>query len=1529
MPPIRSPAIDKNTLHELGTNIASGKILRLPQFLPFSFQNRLTHNAKLILDAFRTADAAYNNNTNINTAHQWLIDNYYTIDESIRKIKKSFSKKFLNQLPGSPLLKNTPGILVLSWFYVAHTDSTFSIKTLTNIVKGYQKIAPCHIKELWALASFIDFVLIENLQRIITAIKHSNQMQITANQIAEKIILTKDKKEVEQLLFLCSKLIADTTFSSHLFYRLRNMTSDMTHPLIWLEKHLIENGTSLEEAINTEQDQQISYDIMIGNIIRSLKAIHDVDWTLWLENISYVDILLKNKSDFSEVDPCSRNSYRNAIEKIAQRSPLSEFDIANKAVKLSQNETKPRKKTIAYYLIGAGSYHLKKTCLYQQTISERFFRFFKGMTIGKIAIPISLLTLSMIVSVYSFLQYKGMRSSLAVSFSILSLFPAMEISYSVFNTIVSWFIKPVRLIGFEYKDGIPKEAKTLIAVPTILSSLKSIEDHIETLECHYLSNPHGAISLALVTDWPDADSALVKGDYDLLDHAKKNIQILNERYSQNGRQIFFLLHRKRLYNKSERCWMGWERKRGKLHELNQLLRGKKDTSFLESDHSLPSKIHFIMTLDCDTRLTPGSINKLVGKLNHPLNKAEFCCKSGRVINGYTILQPRLISSLTFRDKTSLFQRIFSGDSGIDPYTLTTSDPYQDLLGEGTFIGKGLYEIDAFEKALKGCIHENTVLSHDMLEGGYARTALVSDIEVIEDYPTTYHVDIARRHRWARGDWQLLPYLFKKPPMNLITRWKLQDNLRRTLTPIFWIIASLSGWCLLPKEIDQLWQIFLLSEICIAPLLKILRDLLSINRDFLIRSHCRFFLKSLADILIDISLKLVFIANVTSDMTDAIIRTLYRIGISHSHLLEWRTSTETQDSPNTLFSYIRRMYPSLIIAITVFALPFWLKSSSKFFSIPFSILWSSAPITAWVISRFKIKKNTFKISEHDAAYLRKIARRTWIFYETFVTEKDHHLPPDNFQEEPTPILARRTSPTNIGVYLLSILSARDFGWIAMKDVIQRLTKTFYTLSLLEKHCGHLYNWYETDTLYPLKPLYVSTVDSGNLAGHLVALSSSLKEWSNSPNLQLQGNPKGMLDVSGIFEETLENIENQTKHCTLYQDLKKKLKKFQEDVSSLINKKNNIPIKDLIALAKDMRQLTNKIKKQLKTQESSISSYWANSLVLTCNIHVQDAQSVNNINTLKKHLLKLSDEAYKYAFNMIFDFLECKERRLLSIGYRIETNELDLNCYDLLASEARLAIFFAIAKRDIQIEHWFQLGRILVPFGWKSALVSWSGSMFEYLMPPLIMDEPNGSLLYATNRLIIDQQISYAKKRSIPWGTSESAFNSRDSMMNYQYSSFGVASLGLKRGLSRNTVIAPYATILAAQYIPSKAVTNLKFLRKLGALGYYGYYDAIDFTPSRIPQNQSYIIVRNYYAHHHGMSILAVHNVIFDGLLRKNFHKNPQIRVMELLLQEKATYKIPGINAKSLRTVQSAHIFKRPNKHTQTLSKCHLTNHAQSS
>ncbi|MFC0244887.1 GH36-type glycosyl hydrolase domain-containing protein [Falsochrobactrum ovis] len=1506
--PIRSHYKSEDELRELAAAVARGEVISLPGYQAFEFDNRLSENGKFILHVYRAADAASRAGETITPAAQWLLDNHYEIDKTVQQTRRDLPRRFIQQLPPYKAIAEMPRIFALAWLYVAHTDSNFSLKSLTAMVEGFQTVEPLKIGELWALPAAVRYFLIENARRVALRVDRARNMRILANTVADRIVLTANEQELEALLSRYVQAAHDSTFATHLLYRLRGASTDTSAAASWLERILEKEGSNPEDAIVDEHARQSTGGVTMGNAIRSLKTIDDVDWETWFETVNQVDAILREHSDFELLDFRSRNAYRVTIEKLARHSDMSEIDVTWMALKLAKqrgetrlSEGKQDSGSIAYYLSGDGRLDLEKACGFRAPFGVKALRFYRGLGLWGFFIPTAIFTILILLLVNYCMVRGGLSPDLRLLFTLLALFPAMDASYSLFNALVPWFVQPTRLIGFEYKDGLPAEARTLVAVPTLITSRDSVDEQVRNLEVHYLTNPRGEIYFALVSDWLDAQEEVTSADIEILDYAREEIAKLNEHYTRDEQPRFFLLHRRRLYNEKQGCWMGWERKRGKLHELNLLLRGDQDTSFFPADPRLPKDVKYVMTLDADTRLTPEAVTNLVGKLSHPLNRPVFDPQTGRITRGYGILQPRVTPSLTTGDEASFLQRVFSVNRGIDPYVFAVSDSYQDLLGEGTFTGKGLYDIDAFEAALKNKVPENTLLSHDLLEGGYARAALVSDVEVVEDYPTGYNVDVSRHHRWARGDWQLLPWLFSRDSgVNAVTRWKMVDNLRRSLNPIFWLLAAIIGWTVLPLGPAAIWQAFLIFSMFVAPTFGIVTNLLPVSMDYSLKGHVQSVLTDIALGTADVALRTTFIAHSAYLMADAILRTLYRLFISRRNLLEWRTAAQAKSSPDTLLYYYQSMWPVTVVAAIAILAPLATNNTAALIAASFAVIWAASPFIAWLVSRSAKPQDALEVLNCDKVALRRYARRTWRYFAEFTNAENNHLPPDNFQEDPAPMVAQRTSPTNIGVYLLSVIAARDFGWIGFDETIDRVEATITTLEKMEKYQGHLYNWYETHTLAPMSPLYVSAVDSGNLAGHLVTLSSALEEWAEAPSVYIQGDLDGILDVNDIVEQSIAQIPDDRRILRpLRRRLEERTANFRRAVRTIKEEPETASFRtiNLSLFASDIVRLMSELDAEVNTPESAQALEWTHMLVETCKAHTDDAMGEHNTDALRDRLRNLASRSRQLAFDMQFGFLERKERRLLSIGFRVQENELDESCYDLLASEARLASLFAIAKGDVPVEHWFKLGRLLVPVGWKGALLSWSGSMFEYLMPPLVMSEPLGSLLDQTNKLIVQRQIDYATSRGLPWGISEAAFNARDAHMNYQYSNFGVPNLGLQRGLSRNAVIAPYASLLAAQYQPAAAVANLKRLEELGALGRYGFHDSVDFTPSRVREGESYAVVKNYYAHHHGMAIIAVNNVIFEGRMRERFHADPVIEAAELLLQEKAPREIPMVYAKT--------------------------------
>ncbi|HEX4995524.1 MAG TPA: glucoamylase family protein, partial [Methylomirabilota bacterium] len=985
---------------------------------------------------------------------------------------------------------------------------------------------------------------------------------------------------------------------------------------------------------------------------------------------------------------------------------------------------------------------------------------------------------------------------------------------------------------------------------------------------------------------------------------------------------------------------------------------------------MPVGVRYVITLDADTRLPRGAVNRLVGTMAHPLNRPVFDTRAGRVVDGYAILQPRITPTIPPDRDRSLFPRIFAGPAGIDPYATATSDVYQDLFGEGSYTGKGIYDVAAFTAALKDRVPENSLLSHDLFEGIFARAGLVTDIELFEDFPTDYEVAAGRQYRWARGDWQLLPWIVRgdtpagaRPTwIPLVGLWKITDNLRRTLSAPAAGLTLIVGW-LLPHGLPLVWTSFVLATIALPSLLPGFDEVIPKRSGISKRTHFRSVGRSFTIAAFQIALAVTFLAHQAWLMADAIGRTLVRLYVTRRRLLEWTTAAQAKsDLSRDIGGAYRRMGGALLLAAAAGTLIVLLRPSSLAVAAPFLLLWSLSPAVARWVSRPPAPSPQQRLSPADSAILRATARRTWRFFESFVGPADLHLPPDNFQEDPRPVLAHRTSPTNLGLYLLSVVSARDFGWLGLLDTVDRLEATLATMRRLERFHGHFYNWYDTTGLRPLEPRYVSTVDSGNLAAHLLALGNACRAALHDP-LPHRDLVAGIDDALQLVGEAATTLADGHRSQTV---TVRQLAEARDTLASALREAPRGPAESVArvgrlaghadTLVDVSRVLTTSgdgaegggvlvwaqaVRATIASHERDVETLmpWARHLegapsevasTLTrlfssppstadlperCRVAIEEiaaardgalragtvppaalapiddlleslARSAAAARALSGRLLAVARTTADLFQAMQFGFLFDPTRKIFSIGYRVSDGSLDDSAYDMLASEARLASFIAIAKGDVPVSHWFHLGRQMTPVGLGSVLVSWSGSMFEYLMPALVMGSPSGSLLEDTCRLVVQRQVSYGAANGVPWGVSESAYNVRDLDLTFQYSNFGVPGLGLERGLSEDLVIAPYATALAAMIDPVAAARNFSALVAAGARGSYGFYEALDYTPSRVPDGATVAIVRAYMAHHQGMTLSALANVLYDGIMRARFHAEPIVQATDLLLQERA-------------------------------------------
>ena len=1501
--PISAEIFGIERLRQHAQSLAQSQLVTDKPPQVYSIIDRLRDNASALNIADAEIRRAVTLGKTVTPAAEWLIDNYHLVGEQIRQTRADLPEGFYRQLPklAEGPLAGPPRIFGLVWAHVAHTDSRFDAASLTEFVNEYQRVQILTIGELWAIAISLRLILIENLRRVSQRIVESRKAREVADAIADEVLKQgSEKVNVGNIFDRVQEPKVTQPLAVQLVQRLRDHDGLPVHMLDWLKTKADLQGYSLDTAVNEEHLRQGAANVTVRNIITSMRLISDVNWELWFDGVSHVDALLRTTPGYAEMDFASRTLYRTAVEELARGSAHSEIDVAQRALDAVASPSAADQKTRSdsgYYLIGPGRRAFESELNFHPPLLRRLrmglrkggLYFYLG---ALFIVTCGILLLGLVPSVQS-----SVPAVVVVLLAFVVLVPVTDAALAMINLCVTRFMNAAVLPGLALRDGVPADLRTLVVVPSLLTSVVDIEELIDKLEIHFLSNGDGEIYFALATDWTDANSEQMPDDQRLLATAINGIERLNLRHETDR---FLVFNRRRLWNPQQNKWMGWERKRGKLHELNRLLRGAADTSFATIGGNLPTAIKFVITLDADTRLPRDAARRLVGKIAHPLNRPQFDPTKQRVTQGYGVMQPRVTPSLPVGHYGSLFQRVFSSTRGIDPYVFAVSDVYQDLFDEGSFSGKGIYEIDSFEAALAGKIPENTMLSHDLFEGIFARSALVTDIEVVEEFPERYSVAAARQHRWVRGDWQLLPWMIRRssleratPPLGL---WKMSDNIRRSLLAPTTMLSLFAGWLLLPMGLAAIWTIFIVSLGLIPALFPAISGTLPRQQALTMESRMKASGADFTQALLVSGANLMFLGHQTYLMIDAIIRTLYRLIFSRKNLLEWTTAAQSQvNSKSGIFASYSLMLSSVAIGLFAIAATRFRADNLSVVISPFALAWILAPLAAYRMSLSPKLEDALAASPEDRKNLRLVARRTWKYFETFVTSSESMLPPDNFQETPKPTVAHRTSPTNIGLYLLSIVSAREFGWLGLKDALKTIEATMATVKSLEKHRGHLYNWYDTTTLVPLEPKYVSTVDSGNLAGHLIALSNCLSHWATS-SAESVTCLDGITDVLNIIEDDLAHLpDDKGRLKPIRAQLETELVAFRRLLKKAREAPQPIAVR-LIELAVQSSK-THAAAERLAAERNSPAGHallaWIKALQDTVESHLSDTATLEAIPTeLAKHISGMIVDIRESALSMEFGFLLDPQRLLFSIGYRVSEATRDESCYDMLASEARLASFFAIAKGDLRTRHWFRLGRAIVGVKGGAALVSWSGSMFEYLMPSLVMRAPSGGLLEQTMHLVVNRQIAYAKAFDIPWGISESAFNARDIEFTYQYSNFGVPGLGLKRGLADNRVIAPYATALAAMVAPRLAAKNFHRLNQFGGRGSFGFYEALDFTPSRLRSGDSVALVQAYFAHHQGMTIVAILNAVNGGWMRARFHDEPMIKASELLLQERAPRDVPS-------------------------------------
>ena len=1425
-PPIRSEIFGLQRFAQHGrslgeTHRAARASLRSAAFFP-----RLRNNIQTLREAHRYIGVQARTGYDISPAAEWLLDNFHLIEAQLEEIHAGLPRRYFRALPvliDEPLA-GLPRVYSVAWAFVAHTDGAFDEDLLIQFLSAYQETRELNLGEMWALPTTLRVVLIENLRRLAERVATNKAAREVANLCCDRIDST-TVEALDELLALLGRRGVGRVFLAQMSQRMQDgrTTSQGGHRASdhaderaaqheWLKRSLPDPAAMQAQ----QRADQTADNLSVSNAVSSLRAIGDADWTDIVARSSSLMRLMLGSPVFEAEHTMTRDQTLHGIERIARQGERSEVAVAQTLLALMREAEGRRQATgsehgaavASHWLTGPG----RPALMQALGLHERAAASWRA-TARRVALPVYLGSLLFgTLGLVTWMLWHGADPAASTGLTWLAaalmLFPASEAVVAVINRLISESARPAHLPRLALAAGIPALHRAMVVIPAMLTDAASTQALVHRLQLHHLANPERHAQFALLTDWADADRARLDTDEALLAEATRQIDALNARYptclessldeltcNAPAPPRFIVLHRERQFSETEQRWIGWERKRGKLEHLIAVLADAAAASpFLDLGQTsrIAAGTKYIVTLDSDTQLPPGRLHELVGVAAHPHNQPQLDATGRAVASGYAILQPRIVTPLPTPKDFTLYHWLFAGQCGIDPYSAATSEVYQDVFGEGTYTGKGLLHVQAMHAVLSGRLPEGRVLSHDLLEGSMARCAAVTDITLIEDAP--FHADVAasRVHRWTRGDWQLLPFLAEslvsdaRYRLRSINRWKMFDNLRRSLVAPMSLALLLLA---LGSTVVSPWVALalVLAAFSAGPLMGAVAGFSPSRDDIAQRHFYRLAATDLARTLWGGAWLLAQLPAQSMLALDAIARAIHRMAISQRHLLQWTTAAAAQARAQiALPALLRQHAREPVLALLLLAALLAVGTPTPWLATTLCLLWAAAPVWTWWVSRPRPASAEAELPAADRAYLESVARDTWRLFERCVVADDNHLPPDNLQTLPFDMVAHRTSPTNIGLYLLSAACARQFGWIDTPQMIQRMEATLATLSRLQRHRGHFLNWYDTQTLAPLLPMYVSTVDSGNLSGHLLAVAQACLELARHPH------------------------------------------------------------------------------------------------------RTPTAQTV-------ARLQALADQCEALAWQADFGFLYHRKRHLFHIGYRVAEQQLDAGFYDLLASESRLTSLLAIAKGDVPVRHWASLGRMFYAVGADAGLRSWSGSMFEYLMPTLVLDEPHGSVLRGACHAAVHEQIAFARAhssagREVPWGISESAYAGRDHTLAYQYAPQGVPRLALRRTPPDELVIAPYATALAAQIAPHLARLNFAALQALAPRERYGFIEALDFTVARQSGEEACTPVSTFMAHHQGMTVVALANVLMDGVAQRWGMANPHIEAVASLLHERAPREV---------------------------------------
>ncbi|WP_052447256.1 GH36-type glycosyl hydrolase domain-containing protein [Clostridium polynesiense] len=1516
----------------------------------------MENNYHTIVKAYEYINGLAEGKIEIINACQWLLDNIYLIEKEYRFVKKNLPLKYYSNLPWRyESCISAPEIYFICADFIKKSQGEVEESSIREYISDLKDRYCFSMGELWAVPLMLKVILLEYIAELTQEITEIQEDKITADNFCEDIIGTYVQGNLQEKTKGLMKEIqrVSTSFAERTIRILRDNSLEIKEIIKWIEGALPEEIKGIEECIKKQHSVERSLERKLGNSITALRNIDSIDWKKFFEEVSEVEKILSQdpSSVYKEMDFETRDYYRHCLETSARLSKVAEKSAAEEALKLAQEafikDEEFYRKHIGYYIVDIGREELYKRLnpkeKGKQTLEDRFKRHPYFYYFGILSVSFLVLEIILLSIYFKRLGYFSI-SKLIISIAVTTI-PLLEVIISILNWSFLHIIKPSRIPKLDLQGKLHKGISTMVVIPVLISNKHRVKELIEDLEVYYLANKSENLYFTLLADYKDFISHCCDEDKKITLEALKEIKLLNNKYCKKGEEKFFFLSRNRKYNESMGLYLGWERKRGKLMEFMELLRGKEKNSFnvISSDITKINKIKYLITLDADTMLPRNCVFKLVGAMEHPLNRPVMDGFKDAISRGYGIMQPRISVSIEAWKK-SRFSMIFSGEIGLDTYTTAVSDIYQDLFQRGIFTGKGIINIDTFYEILKDKIPENTVLSHDLLEGGYAGAALVSDIEFIDGYPSTYKSSCLRLHRWVRGDWQLIPWLWSRG-LSALCKWQITDNLRRSLLAPSIIILILSHFLFLPQ--GELYLIIALLSVGTPLLFHMSERIITSKKDINLKGR----FSDSKDIWQQVFFIISFIPHQSILMIDAVIRSLYRVFISRRKLLQWQTAEEAETSvKNSLISYIKTMWGASIIALIVLMLSMRYGRSTAWFIMPVCILWFLSPLSAYLIS-IELKEKKEEISSEDEKFLREISRKTYAYYEDFITEEENYLAPDNYQEEPYKGTAHRTSPTNIGMGLISSIAAYDLGYIGIGSVIEKTGRIIESIKSLDKFHGHLYNWYDTKTMKPLWPKYISTVDSGNLVGYYYVVIEALKEYKKS-TIVTNNYVKGLIDTLRLAEKEEHNKE-------MYKDIIISLSENICDLESynkLIRKiwsravnyeKENIHLKKKYWNSKVKKDISKRIKEiqtffpwmdlavnkfqenkiykdLLRTVYSTSFENLADKLEIVVLTYSDSSEGneellkliITGIDNIKRYIKKLDSLCIcmeRLAEETDFKVLYNQEKKLFSIGYDMENQSLGDSCYDLLASEARAASFIAIAKGDVGTEHWFRLGRAMTSVYGRKTLVSWSGTMFEYFMPLLIMKPFPKTLLQESYNSIFNIQKKYCDIKGIPYGVSESAYYYFDAALNYQYKAFGIPEAGLKRGLGEETVVSPYSAVLAMGAYKNAAIKELRNYVHIGMLGRYGFFEALDYTPSRVPKGKKNVAVKCYMVHHQGMSLMAFNNALNNNIFQERFHRVPMVRAAEQLLQERVpkalTYLRKDIIAAPKHTVEKQKVIVR--------------------